>query len=140
MHQTEIVFKNDTDCEMNQYAKANGCITTAQVIQITRITSNSEEPLEIMEFADEMDENRILNAFFHRVSRSESRMRILFMFFASPLSAESRAGGFLFSISHSCNTRAKYCEKNRCQRALDVEKTDAYPPNGRAFQIMHHPV
>ena len=39
LQQTEIVLKNDTDCEIYQYAKANGFITVSQVIQITRITS-----------------------------------------------------------------------------------------------------
>lgn len=34
-----ITFKNDTDQIIYEYAKANGFITTAQVIQITRITT-----------------------------------------------------------------------------------------------------
>ena len=36
----------------------------------------SEESLETTEFADKMDEKRILNAVFHKMSRSESRIRI----------------------------------------------------------------
>ena len=37
----------------------------------------SEEPLETIEFADQMDEKRNLNAVFHKLSRSESRVGII---------------------------------------------------------------
>ena len=41
----------------------------------------SEESLETTEFADKMDEKRILNADFHKMSRSESRIVIMILVF-----------------------------------------------------------
>lgn len=39
MHLPEITFKNETDRIIYEYAKENGFITTAQVIQATRIST-----------------------------------------------------------------------------------------------------